>query len=302
MSELSHFATALILPVAAGVCVARLLGYLGSKAISGERRYQWPTTTEREELLRSTYHRELATLEERSLDLPEPDSLRVIGSQRDHLEAMMRSLETVEPMALVARERHGAELAEARSNLGIIEESVKKRQVTGHTNKLVEQTDSLLRSLTLHAHTTLAEIEQEVTSELVTKTLGSMGYDLGHEGSTVVASTAETSIRVEVSPAGGVLLDTTSFSGLSCHRELARFEHTLRDEGVVLRRCLAEESKRRGGVLLTDLFPPLRTLQGHLTKRRAKARQKHPSPTEQEQRVYLMHRSRHKEAERIRVA
>ena len=301
MSEISNFTAALILPVAAGVCIARLLKYLGSKAIPGPRAYQWPTTIEREELLRSTYYREFAKLEEKTLNLAESESPGIIEFQQNHLQAMVRSLETLEPMALVAKERYGATLTELTSNLGVIEESVQKKQVTAQTENLVESTDSLLRSLTLEAHCTLAEIEQKVTAELVSKTLGSMGYSLRQESSTIVGTAGESHIRAEVSSAGSVLLDTTSFSGLTCHRELARFEHSLKDEGIVLRRCLVEEAKRKRGVLLTDPFPPLKHAQDIKTEQKRKNQSIQLNPAKQEQYVYLMNRNLHKYGERIKV-
>jgi hypothetical protein len=165
-----------------------------------------------------------------------------------------------------------------------------------------KRTDSLLRSLTLGAHSTLADIEHEVASDLVTETLQSMGYHLIRtKGNSLIGTSEETGIRAKVLSGGNILLDTTSFSGLSCQKEIVKFENKLKEKGVVLKRLLNADTKRTDGVLLKDPFPAFEKKEDfagvNLTKPRSVKR-----GLNEQQYYCLMNRNLQRQNQRIKEA
>jgi hypothetical protein len=300
MSEISTFAVVLFLPIVAGICIAKLCKHIGSAGMRPQKKYHWPCTIERDELLQNNYHKELAQFEKTKLVQPGQSSLGVLRDQQLHLEAMMRSLESVDVISLIAKEKHGHQFDEIKSNLKTIGETIKTDSSNRNISEMVQRTDSLLRSLTLAAHSTLADIEREATSDLMTETLQSMGYGLVTKGNVLLGNSGETSIRAKVLSGGSVLLDTTSFSGLSCQREVAKIENKLRERGVVLRRILSEQSKRSEGVMLRDPFPPLKTEPLSIPEIQTKSQQAKSPSIDQGQYHYLMNQSQQRQIKKIK--
>jgi len=255
MSELSIFGVALILPIAAGVYLANLVKELGTNGMLPKKKYQWPTTLEREELLKVTYHKEFCRMEKQTLSLPEDNSFIALRNHQIHLESMLKSLDSVDLMSAVVQEKHEDMFSKAKSNLRTIKEALMDNRPNSRVLEMASNTDSMLRKLTLNAHTTLADIERSTTSELVSDTLHSMGYRIKARGDTLVGSLGETSIKARVLSGGSISLDTTSFNGLGCHREVARFENELKENGVMLRRLMTSQAKRQESVLLRDPLP-----------------------------------------------
>jgi hypothetical protein len=107
----------------------------------------------------------------------------------------------------------------------------------------------------MKAHSKLSDIETEVTSEVVSDTMRSLGYNIRQRGSLFAGSLKETSMRATVLSGGKIVLDTTSFKGLSCHKEVSRFEQRLKERGIVVRKLINHQNKRGGNVVLKDPFP-----------------------------------------------
>jgi len=290
MSEVSSFAVAVVLPVAAGVYLAKLLASIGKNEELFEKKYHWPTTIEREELLKTTFHKDLVQSGSK-LSLPENDSLHDLTECHNQLEDMMRSFESQDIMSVVAEQNHGDLLFEAQSNMRTMKEALTINRPSKNLFEMASKTDILLRKLASETHSTLAEIEREATSDLMTETLQSMGYRLKKKGNTLLGVSGDTSLKARVLSDGSLTLDTTSFSGISCQREVARFENELKKKGVVLRRLLGSQKDRKEGVLLKDPLPAPKTPQGNVSENKGVSQQTDHGLNQQEQYYYLKNRS-----------
>ena len=300
MSEISGFAVALALPVLAGIFLAKLVKSIGTIEVLPDKKYHWPTTIERGELLGNMYHKELIGFNEQKLNLLKNNTLNIFEQQHNHLEAMMRSINAVDIMSVVANEKHQDLYAMAHDNLGKIRNIIQKNEQSNNDFELIKTTDTLLRKLTLSAHSTLADIERDTTSDLVKETLQSMGYKLKTKGGNILGVSRETSIRATVSSEGHVLLDTKSFKGISCQKEVARFENTLKENGIVLRRLLTVPTKRRDGVLLKDPFPPLKIEQDIVADNKEMNQTPGHKSTNQNQNNFLRNQSLQRQRQKLK--
>jgi len=307
MSELSLFSVALFLPLATGTLLARLIQRLGAnKGLLETHCHPWPGTVDREDLLNANYKNVLMQLDQNHRLLePQPGGRSPLSSAHDHLQAMMQSLDNSGLLYEVVAETQKERLAEARANLLTIKNSLQACHPEASLKDMIEQTDLSLRTLTMQAHAYLADIEREVTTDLVGETLNSLGYRLETRDNRLLGKSGDMIIRAGIETDGRILLDTTSYSGLSCQQEIARFESKLKENGVLLKRTAYDRALRKpGGVLLNDPFPPLGTRLGPLADNSSISQStEQDNPHQQDHQVQqLRHQLLQKKTQRLEVA
>jgi hypothetical protein len=300
MSEISNFAVVLALPIAAGILLAELLKTIGSRAKLEHKKHRWDFSMRREELLIDNYYKEFDSLMSRNFPLRCDNSKSLLQEQHLHLEAVKRSIESSDLIALVVEEKHKPLLDDAQSKLTRIRDVLKSNPQDMNILKTIKQTDSILRNITMSAHSTLVDVEKTVSSKFLTDTFESMGYRLKTKGSTLVGNSGDINVRADILPNGSIVLDTTSFSGLSCQKEIARFEDKFKEKGVVLRRVLDAQSRRKEFVLLKDPFPHLDTTFNLRTKLKRTTPQPGQMVGEQGRKKIIINQSLHKQKQLLK--
>lgn len=255
MSELTPLVVVFVLPLAAAALLYKLGQNIGTSVTLSNKKYNWPCTIEREELLLKNYNNELL---KHTNSMPpllhnKPDA--TLRMQENHLKAMLGSINKIDIMSEILNHKYTDQFKELQSEIDKICEFDKSQITPQKTYELLKNAESQLRDLTVKAHSQLSEIETDTTSEIVAGTMKSLGYDIKNRGSLFAGSLGKTSIRANVLSGGRIVLDTTSYKGLSCHKEVARFETKLKENGIFVKRLHNSEFMRRGGVLLKDPFP-----------------------------------------------
>jgi hypothetical protein len=117
----------------------------------------------------------------------------------------------------------------------------------------------------------LAKAEDELMIKKLTESVSALQYNVSTDDLSVIALKDSVTIRANAG-AGILSLDTTSFSGFSCHAQTQIIEKDLKQRGLVLQRlCEHSLRLRKGGVRLVDPFPACPTdehnhiLRGKLT-------------------------------------
>lgn len=257
MSEITLFELALILPIRAGVYLAKLMASIGKNHLLLDKKHHWPTTVERQEILKNTYYK---LMQDKKL-------MRNSSEQQNHLNAMLHSIQSIDILSMTAKENPLFKIAQLNM-LKINEDNGNGKSI----HSLVNETDSILRQVTLNAQSRLADIESETAGDLLSDTLQSIGYGLRRKGNNLIGVKGETSIRAQVVSGGRIELDTRSFDGLTCHKELARIENGLKDQGIILRRILNSQKSRRENVALRDPFPSIKPMKDIRTDNNEKGR------------------------------
>ncbi|WP_419656038.1 uncharacterized protein Dvar_51430 [Desulfosarcina variabilis str. Montpellier] len=255
MSDLSIFRIVFILPKALGELVRQLHGSMKSELTIQGKQLRWHTCGERELELNRVYHEILTqtTHLNRKESLPKP--IISLNQQHTHLKSMVTALKQLPVMAHTLETR--PQWKECQQAIRTIGKAAANQRITNEICDLVHQTDSSIRLLTLNAHRRLAQVEQNVVGSLTVDTLQTMGYRLKARGHNLLGSAGKTNLRAKVELGGRIMMDTTAFSGMDCHREVARIEHALKERGLVLQRVGGDSRIRHQGVLLLDPFPKM---------------------------------------------
>ena len=187
----------------------------------------------------------------RGIDLSQDTRNRAI-----HTVSMFESLSQFEPMALVAKTRHRGRWDKINSAVSALKRQLKAPKFDPvEVEQLVEKSEMLTRQMSYDTHSFLAKAEEELMLKKLIESTASMAYDVKTDGNSLIASKGLVAIRAKAD-AGILALDTTSFSGISCHAQMQKIEKDLKQRGLVLRR-MGEHSMRlrKGGVRLNDPFP-----------------------------------------------
>jgi len=255
MSDISVFRTTFMLPIAMGRLLDRLRGTFDDLMIPRERKLHWHTSTEREVILKRTYHAEKTNWSARSAIAVSPSASDVLVKQWGHLNAMVSALKKVPVMALTLEKEPAWE--KCNKNLASIQSALKTNKFGKEVSNLTAGTDTMIRELTMQTHGKLASVERDVVGGLIIETLQSFGYSLKSRNTTLIGSSPTASLRARVLSGGTVVLDTTAFDGMECHKEVARIETALKSQGVILKRIVDSNSLRDQGVRLQNPFPEL---------------------------------------------
>ena len=221
-------------------------------------------TAEREMRLKRFYDNNFAKLHEshpisagsrayeiQDIDLSQNTRIRAI-----HTVSMFESLSQVKPMALVAKTRHSARWEETSSAVSALKHQLKSPEFDPvKIEQLVEKSEFLTREMSFDTHSFLAKVEDELMIKKLTESVSALQYNVRTDGLSLNASKDLVDIRAKAD-AGILALDTTSFSGISCHAQMQIIEKDLKQRGLVLQRlCEHSMSLRKGSVRLNDPFP-----------------------------------------------
>lgn len=299
MSEINPFAIALLLPIAAAKHFSKLAGLIGTNEFMSNKKYNWPSNVEREELLRNSYQYELTKLQG-NLSLIKNNPVDLLITQQNHLKAMLHSIQKVDNVNVVLNTKYSNQFNTAKNNLLKLTEAI--RQASQSKKDLIElskQTDSQLRELTLKAQSIILDIELESTSEIMSESLHSLGYRLRKKQNVLVGSMGELTLKAEILSGGNIVLDTRSFGGFRCHKEVARLENKLKEDGIVLRRLLNPQTNKKEGVLIKDPFPSMETIDVSAVELQTISQQTNGS-SEQEQQNYVRNRNCQREKQLVK--
>ncbi len=258
MSELSIFS----IVVAMGDIrreVSRLLEDLGI-SLSGS----YSTTMERESAAQNAYLKNRIRLEAEYLPKKlEPKEQVLLKETKNkglmrgiHVLAIDDAITRIQPLATVARKKHGEKLKKASALVQTIkthfEEAVADAQAV---DLLALKCEPLLRETAKDAHYFLSKTEDLVAVETLSGELSGLGYDVHRNGRDIVGAKGKVCLRARAE-GGRLRLDSTAYPGLSCQKEMARLERALRRKGLVLGRiCEDPFRKYKKNHQLKDLFP-----------------------------------------------
>jgi hypothetical protein len=219
-------------------------------------------TAEREMMLERLYDKNFAEFQNRYPTSTKACESQVIESSQDtrikaiHTVSMFESLSQVKPMALVARTRHREKWEKVKSAISALKQQLEAvRFEPVEVAKLTQGSETLIRQMSYDTHSFLAQAEEELMLKKLIESTTSMAYSVKADNKSLIASMGPVFIRANAD-AGLMILDTTSFSGISCHAQMQKIEKDLKQRGLVLRR-MGEHSMRlrKGGVRLNDPFP-----------------------------------------------
>lgn len=253
MSDINIFRAVFILPMAVGKLLGELHGAVDDILTPRKRQIHWDTLGQRELKLKESYLKAQSYPMTLGNTGSFPQSMNLLAKQHTHLNAMVTAVKQVPVMNLDLNPN--PMWAKCQQDIKRIGKAILTKRPTPEIISLANQTDAQVRQLTLDSHRSLALAEQNVVGNLTVDTLQSLGYRLKAKGTTLLGSAAKTSLRAKIEPGGGLVLDTTSFKGMDCHKEVARIENALKERGVVLQRVASGPGAKTQGVLLQDPFP-----------------------------------------------
>ena len=219
-------------------------------------------TAEREKTLQTFYQRNFAELQNRYPISKKACESQVIESSQDtrikaiHTVSMFESLSQVKPMSLVARTRHQEKWEKVKSTISALKQQLEaSRFERVEVVKLTDSSETLIRQMSYDTHSFLAQAEEELMLKKLIESTASMAYSVEADSKSLIASMEPVFIRANTD-AGMMIVDTTSFPGISCHAQVQEIEKDLKQRGLVLSR-IGEHSMRlrKGGDRLNDPFP-----------------------------------------------
>ena len=236
-------------------------------------------TQEREIALKELYIKNFVGLEqEHIVQAVESDKIlsndHVSKSQLQaiHVISMAESIAQVEPMAFVTKKKYGSKLKKVHSLVKKIKSHLQDNIYDSDAvQKLTTDCEPILRKIAKDTHSLLANAEDKISLETVTATMNGLDYKVKTNGKNLIGSKGNISVRARAE-GGRLMLDTTTFPGISCHREVHRIEAELERRGFILRRAYENTMKlNEGYVKLKDPFPPFPVA----NLKRDRIRQKH---------------------------
>jgi len=254
MSEINIFTVGLLIGEAA-IGIGKIIGKLCGVAGPYQLKNNYVATSEREMLLKALYDKNFAAFENTCLS---NRSARDPGARLKaiHSISMFESISDVEPMAFVAEKRHGEKFRRAAAIVADMKKWLEHPD-TGNRDikKLAHESDGLIRKIAGDAHSLLAKAEEELSLKTIAESMSSLAYRVKTGDTALVASKGDVLVRGSVQ-AGRVKLDTTSFSGISCHAEVRRIEQDLKRRGLILTKLFENHTRHpKDPARLTDPFP-----------------------------------------------
>ena len=176
--------------------------------------------------------------------------------QAIHVMSMSESISQVEPMAFVAKKKHGSKLKKVYSLVKKMKSHLQNDTYDHDTvQKLATDCEPILRRIANDTHSFLTDVEDKVSLEAVTGTMRDLGYQVRTDKKDLLGSKGNISVRARAE-GGRLVLDTTTFPGISCHGEVHSIETELERKGLILRRAFGNTMKLdEGRVKLKDPFP-----------------------------------------------
>ena len=270
MSEIRWYSICANIAKSSNVFCQRMLKLLMEIEIipEVELEYQWLCTHDREEALNKNYRNKLAELEKNSLPEIDNNDHKYLDYLQNHLNAMMHSVKKEEIVFNLISNKDPDKITNICSNIKKISTVDTELKLDEQLINLAKETDNSLRDLVFSAHTTMAQVEQKVTGDIISETLQSMGYRLKKGKNILAGSSKDATIRAEIQETGKIVIDTTSFSGLSCQKESLRLESELKSQGMVLTVQLNALKGKNKKSILRNPFPSLKVPKSIVQKSR----------------------------------
>ncbi|MDI6755838.1 MAG: hypothetical protein QME78_15760, partial [Thermodesulfobacteriota bacterium] len=206
----------------------------------------WATAEERVKQLHGMLEREL---KKHRLENPDRDKNSSIGREWGRADAMLRSFCSVPAFVAYAESNKADDLQEINKEVNNIQNNGQGWR-ENEAMKSLRWIQERIEGLATETQRELCQMEKEVLLEASSEALKSLGYRIERHGDAMKASLDRTCIWVETNPWGGLSLDCSGFSGLSCLEEVKRAENALALKGIVLTRNSSEfHGKPEGGCL-----------------------------------------------------
>lgn len=187
-----------------------------------------------------------------------PHETKNVGLMRGiHVLAMDAAITQIEPLAAVAKKKHGEKLKKVSGLIQTIKTHFKEVVPNSEAvNILSTKCEPLLREMAKDAHSLLSGAEDRLALEALTGELDDLGYEMLVNGRDIIGSKGTVCLRARAE-GGRLRLDSTAYPGLSCQKEIRRLETALRRRGLVLGRICEDASKTcNKNHQMKDLFPP----------------------------------------------
>jgi len=260
MSEMSIFS----IVMAIGDLGKHVIDSILEEKDEGEHEVEkYLATNEREIALRDLYTKNLARLEDKYLmkaagndPILSHDPENIHRLHAAHVLSLAESMSQVEPMALVAKNRYGDQLEKTHSLLTEMECRLRNTACNSDViHKLAVHCEPRLRRIATETHALLADTEDMIAIKTIAEAVDGLGYNARTAGKEMMGSKGRISVRARAE-GGRIVLDTTSFPGISCHGEVLKIEALLEREGFILKRAYEDSMKPRNGkVKLNDPLP-----------------------------------------------
>ena len=244
MSELTKYSISVLI----GDAHKKIWNYLSKvdeKVGDLATQHSYETTPIRESRLQDLYTKNIVKLEEEyGIDRPlvmdekemKSDGKNQITAKSIHAISIYESVAQVKPMAMIAENRHHNKMKKIRTAISAIRSCLKTPDIDPDSlSRLADYSEQLIRKITNDTHSLLAKAEEQLAMNIVTESMGALGYDVKTQGTSLLATNKSNIIKTRIQP-GGIKLDTRSFNGISCHTELRRIEKDLENRGLILHR------------------------------------------------------------------
>jgi len=124
------------------------------------------------------------------------------------------------------------------------------------TLEKVQETQLKLEGFATKVNREICRLEKEVTLEVTSESLTSLGYQVENRGDAIKATHGKTAIWAKADAHGQLEMDMSGFTGKECLAERKRVEEKLAQHGLELEVVHHDHhGKPRGGVLAQNLEP-----------------------------------------------
>lgn len=245
MSETVSYSTSVSGP--AGRSMIRALRDMG---ITADHSLEWANARDRVARLNDTLAREMARL-----NPPGSRPARAV-EQTHRLEAMMAAFDSIAPFKAAAHSRFAADWQSLGETLSGLKQAVCDRPSDTALAAEAEKAGARLEQIATETQKILCSTEAAVVAETVADTLADLGYRVERRADSLKATCGTTCLWAVTDAMGGLSLDISGHSGLSCIGEMRRVESALEAKGLKLARGACDtHGKPEGGVLARRLFP-----------------------------------------------
>lgn len=210
----------------------------------------WSTATQRAEELQKNLQEELERKSLFELALSKEDA----GVQE--LEAMFRAFNKSGYLYTCASQLYGKQLESLQAQIKTLRQSLNQGKDLISLEQTVKSTRKDLEQLAAKSQKSLCQAEKEAVLATVSSALSDLGYLVEARGDALKATCRQNCVWAEANSLGGLEIDLSGFSGLSCLKEVSRLEAMLKRHGLVLKRQSSKVHQlKEGGTLSQRLYP-----------------------------------------------
>lgn len=244
----------------------KLERYFRKRNFNTARMASWATAHERKERLQATLQELLSRANHslQALDSKVDVTLAAAQSQFNRLEAMLLAFRSVPAFEAMAIQRHQKEY-------GLLSREVQKlgepqKLQAPEVSDLLSKAQHKLESLATEVNRDICQLEKEVTLDVVSESLASLGYEVETRGEAIKATRGKNAVWAKADFQGQLEMDMSGFTGKQCLAERKQVEAELASRGLELEVVHSEHhGKPRGGVLaqaLEPVFNPFHAIKG----------------------------------------